>query len=145
MIQDLTLSDLETRIAFLEDQIDTLNHEIVFLNRDREKLLKELQALANLVRPLIDQISQLDVTHDSAPAATLLRKPMSNKLDDWIQTYPNFPKSGILFYDISPIIEQPDRLRTVCELIRDSVAEWKPDLLAGIDSRGFCSLHRSPS
>ena len=62
---------------------------------------------------------------------------MSNKLDDWIQTYPNFPKSGILFYDISPIIERPDRLRTVCELIRDSVAEWKPDLLAGIDSRGF--------
>ena len=74
MIQDLILSDLETRIAFLEDQIDTLNHEIVSLNRDREKLLKELQALANLVRPLIDQISQLDVTHDSA-AATLLRKP----------------------------------------------------------------------
>ena len=67
MIQDLTLSDLETRIAFLEDQIDTLNHEIVSLNRDREKLLKELQALANLVRPLIDQTSQLDVTHDSAP------------------------------------------------------------------------------
>ena len=67
MIQDLTLSDLETRIAFLEDQIDTLNHEIVSLNRDREKLLKELQALANLVRPLIDQISQPDVTNDSAP------------------------------------------------------------------------------
>ena len=59
--------DLETRIAFLEDQIDTLNHEIVFLNRDREKLTKELQALANLVRPLIDQMSQLDVADDSNP------------------------------------------------------------------------------
>ena len=67
MSQDLILSDLETRIAFLEDQIDTLNHEIVFLNRDREKLTKELQALANLVRPLIDQMSQLDVAHDSNP------------------------------------------------------------------------------
>lgn len=67
MSQDLILSDLETRIAFLEDQIDTLNHEIVSLNRDREKLTKELQALANLVRPLIDQMSQLDVIHDSTP------------------------------------------------------------------------------
>jgi SlyX protein len=67
MSQDLILSDLETRIAFLEDQIDTLNHEIVFLNRDREKLTKELQALANLVRPLIDQMSQLDVADDSNP------------------------------------------------------------------------------
>ena len=67
MSQDPILSDLETRIAFLEDQIDTLNHEIVFLNRDREKLTKELQALANLVRPLIDQMSQLDVADDSNP------------------------------------------------------------------------------
>ena len=67
MSQDLILSDLETRIAFLEDQIDTLNYEIVSLNRDREKLTKELQALANLVRPLIDQMSQLDVIHDSTP------------------------------------------------------------------------------
>ena len=73
---------------------------------------------------------------------------MSNQLDDWIQNLSKFPpKSGILFYDISPIIEQPDRLRhsPVCELIRDSVAEWKPDLLAGIDSRGFLlQPHRSP-
>ena len=68
MSQDLILSDLETRIAFLEDQIDTLNHEIVFLNRNREKLTKELQALANLVRPLIDQMSQLDVADDSNSA-----------------------------------------------------------------------------
>ncbi len=67
MNQDSTLSDLEIRIAFLEDQIDTLNHEIVSLNRDREKLMKELQALANLVRPLIHQLSQLDVVDDSAP------------------------------------------------------------------------------
>ena len=70
MSQDLILSDLETRIAFLEDQIDTLNHEIVFVNRDREKLTKELQVLANLVRPLIDQMSQLDVADDSNPPHT---------------------------------------------------------------------------
>ena len=30
---------------------------------------------------------------------------MSNHLDAWIQTYPDFPKPGILFYDIAPIIE----------------------------------------
>ena len=67
MSHDPILCDLETRIAFLEDQIDTLNHEIVFLNRDREKLTKELQALANLVGPLIDRMSELDVAHDSTP------------------------------------------------------------------------------
>ena len=67
MSQDSILSDLETRIAFLEDQIDALNREIVSLNCDREKLMKELQALANLVRPLIDQISQYDIIDNNEP------------------------------------------------------------------------------
>lgn len=62
---------------------------------------------------------------------------MSNHLDAWIQTYPDFPKPGILFYDIAPIIEYPDRLKSVCHLISDAITEWAPDVLVGIDSRGF--------
>ena len=62
---------------------------------------------------------------------------MPNHLHDWIQTYPDFPKKGILFYDISPIIEYSDRLRRVCELICDRIADWQPDVIVGIDSRGF--------
>ena len=66
MSQDSTVSDLEIRIAFLEDQIDALNREVVSLNRDRDKLTEELHALANLVRPLIEHMSQLG-SDDSAP------------------------------------------------------------------------------
>ena len=67
MSQDSTVSDLEIRIAFLEDQIDALNREIVSLNHDRDKLTEELHALANLVRPLIKQMSQLDGSDDPSP------------------------------------------------------------------------------
>ena len=67
MSQDTTVADLEIRIAFLEDQIDALNREMVLLNRDRDQLTEELHALANLVRPLIQQISQLGASDDSAP------------------------------------------------------------------------------
>ena len=67
MIQDSTISDLEIRIAFLEDQIDALNREVVLLNHDRDQLTEELHALANLVRPLIEQMSQLGASDDSAP------------------------------------------------------------------------------
>ncbi|HAB68404.1 MAG TPA: hypothetical protein DCY28_07035 [Gammaproteobacteria bacterium] len=67
MSKDSTLSDLEIRIAFLEDQIDALNREVVSLNRDRDKLTEELQALAHLIRPLIAQMSSLGGTDDSAP------------------------------------------------------------------------------
>jgi SlyX protein len=67
MSQDSTVSDLEMRIAFLEDQIDALNREVVSLNRDRDKLTEELHALATLVRPLIEQMSQLGGADDAAP------------------------------------------------------------------------------
>jgi uncharacterized coiled-coil protein SlyX len=67
MGQDSTVSDLEIRIAFLEDQIDALNREVVSLNRDRDKLTEELHVLANLVRPLVKQMSQLGGADESAP------------------------------------------------------------------------------
>ena len=67
MSQDTTVADLEIRIAFLEDQIDALNREMVLLNGDRDQLTEELHALANLVRPLIEQMSQLGASDDSAP------------------------------------------------------------------------------
>jgi uncharacterized coiled-coil protein SlyX len=67
MGQDSTVSDLEIRIAFLEDQIDALNQEVISLNRDRDKLTEELHALGNLVRPLIEQMSQLGGEDDSVP------------------------------------------------------------------------------
>lgn len=62
---------------------------------------------------------------------------MSKPLNEWIQVYPDFPKPGIMFYDIAPIIEHADRLRHVCQLICDTISEWRPDVIVGIDSRGF--------
>ena len=67
MSQDTTVADLEFRIAYLEDQIDALNREVVRLNRDRDQLTEELHALANVVRPLTEQMSQLGASDDSAP------------------------------------------------------------------------------
>ena len=67
MSQDTTVADLEFRIAYLEDQIDALNRELVRLNRDRDQLTEELHALANIVQPLIEQMSQLGASDDSAP------------------------------------------------------------------------------
>lgn len=67
MSQDTPIADLEFRIAYLEDQIDSLNREVVLLNRDRDQLTEELHALANAVRPLIEQMSQLGASDDSAP------------------------------------------------------------------------------
>ena len=58
-------------------------------------------------------------------------------LKDHIATVPDFPKPGILFYDISTLLAHPDAWQTTVQRLADAVSEHKPDVLAGIESRGF--------
>ena len=54
-----------------------------------------------------------------------------------IRSIPDFPKPGILFYDISTLLAHAKARHTTIERIADAVRPYKPDVLAGIESRGF--------
>jgi len=54
-----------------------------------------------------------------------------------IRTIPDFPKPGILFYDISTLLAHPKAWRSCVGQLSDVVKGWNPDLLVGIESRGF--------
>ncbi len=58
-------------------------------------------------------------------------------LKDHIRTIPDFPKPGILFYDISTLLMHAAAWHTTVERLSDAVKPYRPDLLAGIESRGF--------
>ncbi|MBV8391825.1 MAG: adenine phosphoribosyltransferase [Alphaproteobacteria bacterium] len=58
-------------------------------------------------------------------------------LKDHIRSIPDFPKPGILFYDISTLLAHPKAWHETIERIADAVKPHKPDVLAGIESRGF--------
>ncbi len=58
-------------------------------------------------------------------------------LKDHIRTVPDFPKPGILFYDISTLLAHADAWQETCSRLADAITGAKPDLLAGIESRGF--------
>ena len=58
-------------------------------------------------------------------------------LDQFISKYPDFPKAGITFYDISPALAEPDCLKTIIDSLIVIANEYKPDIIAGIDARGF--------
>lgn len=48
-----------------------------------------------------------------------------------------FPKEGILFRDISPLLAHPEALRRTLDALEEDVMRYQPDLLIGIESRGF--------
>ena len=58
-------------------------------------------------------------------------------LKQHIRSIPDFPKPGILFYDISTLLAHPVAWRTTVERLAAAVRPHAPDLLVGIESRGF--------
>ena len=58
-------------------------------------------------------------------------------LKDHIRGIPDFPKPGILFYDISPLLAHAGAWREAISRLTVAVGAHKPDLLVGIESRGF--------
>ncbi|HVJ53250.1 MAG TPA: adenine phosphoribosyltransferase [Aliidongia sp.] len=58
-------------------------------------------------------------------------------IKDHIRAIPDFPKPGILFYDISTLLAHADAWRETVRQLTLSVGPTKPDVLVGIESRGF--------
>lgn len=54
-----------------------------------------------------------------------------------IRGIPDFPKPGILFYDISTLLADPDAWQVAMGRLAKVVSRHQPDLLVGIESRGF--------
>ena len=54
-----------------------------------------------------------------------------------IRGIPDFPKPGILFYDISTLLADADAWQVTTGRLAKIVAPFQPDILAGIESRGF--------
>jgi adenine phosphoribosyltransferase len=58
-------------------------------------------------------------------------------LKEHIRAIPDFPKPGILFYDISTLLGHPQAWRATVETLAEAIRPHRPDLLVGIESRGF--------
>jgi len=67
---------------------------------------------------------------------------MSLNLDDYIRKVPDFPKKGILFYDITSILSSPVAFKYCIEKMAEIYKDQKIDAVAAIEARGF--LFASP-
>jgi adenine phosphoribosyltransferase len=54
-----------------------------------------------------------------------------------IREVPDFPKPGILFYDITTLLREADAFREVIDRMADAVKGERIDLVVGMESRGF--------
>tara|TARA_B100000900_G_C20381749_1_gene634879 strand:+ start:207 stop:719 length:513 start_codon:yes stop_codon:yes gene_type:complete len=59
------------------------------------------------------------------------------EIESFISKVPDYPKPGILFYDISTLISHNTAFRASIDLLHKSIMKYEFDLIAGIDARGF--------
>ncbi len=58
-------------------------------------------------------------------------------LKEHIRGVPDFPKPGILFYDVSTLLAHPDAWQVAMGRMAKLISRHQPDVLAGVESRGF--------
>ncbi|MBR2067795.1 MAG: adenine phosphoribosyltransferase [Solobacterium sp.] len=62
---------------------------------------------------------------------------MSLNLEEYIASYQDFPKEGILFRDVTPIMKHPEAFKEVMRQFAEFARENNVNLIAGPESRGF--------
>lgn len=59
------------------------------------------------------------------------------KLEEYIRSIPDFPEKGIIFRDITTVIQDPEGLKLAIDSMIDALKNVDFDLVVGTESRGF--------
>lgn len=62
---------------------------------------------------------------------------MSKKLEEYVVTIPDFPEPGIMFRDITAVIQDPEGLKLAVDGLVGLLKDTEFDLVVGPESRGF--------
>ena len=58
-------------------------------------------------------------------------------LKKYIASIPGFPKEGIIFRDVTPILETPEAMHYVVDAFTEFAKQTGADLILGPEARGF--------
>jgi adenine phosphoribosyltransferase len=67
----------------------------------------------------------------------MMRSDLAVDLAAFIRDVPNFPKPGIIFKDITPLLRSPEALKHAVERLAEPFLQHRITKVAAIESRGF--------
>lgn len=59
------------------------------------------------------------------------------KLEEYVRSIPDFPEKGVIFRDVTSVLQDPDGLRLAIDIMEGKVADLEYDVVVGPESRGF--------
>ena len=57
------------------------------------------------------------------------------KIEEYVRSIPDFPEPGIIFRDVTSILQDPDGLKLSIDLIQEKLEGLDFDVIAGTESR----------
>ena len=62
---------------------------------------------------------------------------MNKKVEDYVRSIPDFPEPGIIFRDVTSVIQSPEGLKLAIDGLTDLIGDTEFDVVVGPESRGF--------
>lgn len=59
------------------------------------------------------------------------------KLEEYVRSIPDFPEKGIIFRDVTSVLQDADGLTLAIDTMQDKIKDLDFDIVAGPESRGF--------
>ena len=59
------------------------------------------------------------------------------KVEDYVRSIPDFPEPGIIFRDITSVLQDADGLQLAIDSMQDCLKDTDVDVIVGTESRGF--------
>ena len=59
------------------------------------------------------------------------------ELKDYVRTIPDFPEEGIMFRDVTTVLQDPDGLKLAIDGMQEKIKDLEFDIIVGAESRGF--------
>ena len=59
------------------------------------------------------------------------------KIEEYVRSIPDFPEPGIIFRDITSILQDADGLQLAIDSLQDLIKDVDVDVIVGAESRGF--------
>mgnify|MGYP003303981064 CR=1 FL=1 len=59
------------------------------------------------------------------------------ELQEYVRTIPNFPEEGIMFRDVTTILQDSEGLKLAIDGMQEKIANLEFDIIVGAESRGF--------
>ena len=59
------------------------------------------------------------------------------KIEEYVRTIPDFPKKGIMFRDVTSVLQDADGLHLAIDEMQKKTEGMDFDVIAGVESRGF--------